>query len=169
MMISPESFYELYLKGKNVEETLSVIGRLKRTITKLKNKLERPFGDGVFICPSPDVQLSCNRDYLERAKMYLVELGTKYEPTPKELRSEEFNNHLCNAKRITLEFHGYGGLLEEYQITIEDDKVQFEDKYAPMQIEDFEKNSEYLYSKEALIEALENLHIGEWRNNYTHH
>ena len=104
-MISPESFYELYLKGKNVEETLSVIGRLKRTITKLKNKLERPFADGVFICPSPDVQLSCNRDYLERAKMYLVELGSKYEPTPKELRSEEFNSHLCNVKKITLEFH----------------------------------------------------------------
>ena len=167
MMISPETFYELHLKGKNVEETLSIIGSLKRTITRLKNKLERPFGDGVFICPSPDVQLSCNRDYLERAKMYLVELGSKYEPTPKESRSEEFNSHLCNVKRITLEFHGYGGLPEEYQITIEDDKVQFENKYAPIQIADFEKNSEYLYSKEALIEALEKLYIGEWRKNYT--
>ena len=167
MMISPEMFYELHLKGKSVEETLSVIGRLKRTITKLKNKLERPFGDDVFICPSPDVQLSCNRDYLERAKMYLLELGSKYEPTPKELRAEEFNNHLCNVKRITLEFHGYCGLPEEYQIIIVDNKVKFENKYTPIQIEDFEKNSEYLYSKEALVEGLENLHIGEWRKNYT--
>ena len=167
MMISPEMFYELHLKGKSVDETLSIIGSLKRTITKLKNKLERPFCNYVFICPSPDVQLSYNRDYLERAKMYLVELGTKYEPTLKELRSEEFNSHLCNVKRITLEFHGYGGLPEEYQITIEDDKVQFENKCSPIQKEEFEKNSEYLCSKEALIEALEKLYIGEWRKNYT--
>ena len=167
MMISPEMFYEEYLKGKNVEQTLSVIRGLKNTIGRLKNSLENPNSSRVFMAPTPETQISCNRDYLERAKMYLLELGSKYEPTPKELRSEEFNNHLCNVKRITLEFHGYCGLPEEYQITIEDNKVKFENKYAPIQIEDFEQNSEYLYSKEALVEALENLHIGEWRKNYT--
>lgn len=99
MMISPDMFYKLYLKGKDIKETLTIIKGLRITIGKLKNKLENPFEEKIFMAPSPRVQLSCNCDYLERSILYLYELGYKYKPTKKELKSEEFNSHLCRVKK----------------------------------------------------------------------
>lgn len=40
MMISPETYYEEYLKGKTKEQILSAIRGLKREIGRLKNALE---------------------------------------------------------------------------------------------------------------------------------
>ncbi len=39
MMICPETFYEMSLKGKSKEEIMTVIRSLKRKITRLKNEI----------------------------------------------------------------------------------------------------------------------------------
>ena len=42
MMISPESYYEEYLKGKTKEEITTAIRGLKQEIGRLKSTLENP-------------------------------------------------------------------------------------------------------------------------------
>lgn len=118
------------------------------------------------MCPDENTQIGCTLDYLERAKLYLVELGYKYEPTKKELKLEEFNSHLWNLEKIILEFHGSNRLLERYEISIAGDKVILENKLTTIQMKNYDKNSIYLCSKEKFVEALENLNIGEWRKRY---
>jgi hypothetical protein len=43
MMISPESYYEEYLKGKTKEEIMTAIRGLKQEIGHLKNSMENPY------------------------------------------------------------------------------------------------------------------------------
>ena len=42
MMISPESYYDDYLKGKNVQQILTAIRGLKREMGRLRNAMEEP-------------------------------------------------------------------------------------------------------------------------------
>lgn len=42
MMISPESYYEMNLKGKTAEQIMSAIRGLKNEIGHLKNVMEHP-------------------------------------------------------------------------------------------------------------------------------
>ena len=59
MMISPEYYYEEYLKGKNEKQILSAIRGLKNRIGHLKNAMENPnYGTEPMIHPSEDVQIS---------------------------------------------------------------------------------------------------------------
>ncbi|MGL5686973.1 MAG: hypothetical protein ACRCXQ_14405 [Vagococcus fluvialis] len=46
MMISPESYYKEYLKGKTKEEIMTAIRGLKQEIGQLKNSMEKPY-DGM--------------------------------------------------------------------------------------------------------------------------
>lgn len=80
MMISPETFYEHNLKGKNIEETRKIIRSLKRRINELKLNIvmERFYPKEIYINPSDGVQLWCTRLYLDTAILYLESLGAKY-------------------------------------------------------------------------------------------
>lgn len=67
MMICPETFYEMNLKGKTAEEIMTEIHELKQEIARLKKVVQQPD----YICtmhPSEKVRISCSRDYLKRAK-----------------------------------------------------------------------------------------------------
>lgn len=76
MMISPEGYYEAYLKGKNVAQIMTAIRGLKNEIGHLKNIMEHPdYGDRPIIYPSESTRLWCTRLYLERAKEALVAAG----------------------------------------------------------------------------------------------
>ena len=70
MMICPETFYEMNIKGKNVEEIESVICELEEEIDRLKKIVAAPD----YVChihPSEKVRISCLKDYLKRAKQAL--------------------------------------------------------------------------------------------------
>lgn len=75
MMISPESFVEFELKGKSQEEVFKIIGELKDEIERLKEIVEKHDIEDYMIKPSPDVQLSVNKDYLKAAKRYCKAQG----------------------------------------------------------------------------------------------
>lgn len=76
MMISPENYYEEYLREKDAKQIMSIIRGLKNEMGRLKNIMEHPnYGTELKVCPSEPVRLSCTREYLERAKQALVEVG----------------------------------------------------------------------------------------------
>jgi hypothetical protein len=74
MMISPEGYYEEYLKGKTEEQIMTVIRGLKQEIGRLKNRMESPdYGLKLIMHPSEDIRLHWTREYLERAKQTYAE------------------------------------------------------------------------------------------------
>ena len=76
MMISPESYYEEYLKGKTKEEIMTAIRGLKQEIGHLKNSMENPYdGMKTVILPSEDTRIYWSREYLDKAKQAYVEAG----------------------------------------------------------------------------------------------
>lgn len=69
MMISPEGYYEMNLKGKSPSQIVTCIRGLKKEIGHCKNVLENPddFSEENSIFPRPDTRLCCTRLYLDRA------------------------------------------------------------------------------------------------------
>lgn len=77
MMSSPNEYYKSHLKGKSAAQIMTKIRSLKREINRLIHVLEDP-NYMPERCPTEDVQLSCARKYLEKAKQALVEAGGTY-------------------------------------------------------------------------------------------
>lgn len=79
MMISPEGYYEEYLRGKTKTQLMTTIRGLKQEIGRLKNTMESPeYGQNEIVHPSEDTRLHWNREYLERAKQAYAEVGGMY-------------------------------------------------------------------------------------------
>lgn len=58
MMISPEGYYEEYLKGKNGKQIMTAIRGLKQEMGRLKNKMESPdYGSETIIKPDESTRL----------------------------------------------------------------------------------------------------------------
>ncbi len=166
MMISPEGYYELSLKGKNADEILSEIKKLKRHIAKLKRIVENPEYKSLM-CPNESVQISCSREYLERAKETLVELGIEYQPTKNELKAIEFDRNIPYITNVTLSIGGYFYGEDKYVVVIADDDVHYSFAHSdiPMSAENFIV-FDLEMTKEEFLEELEEIHIGEWRKHY---
>ena len=74
MMISPEAYYEMNLKGKSETKVLAIIGTLEDKITVLEAAIKHPVNDTLWQTkPSPKVCLQCTKLYLEQAKNALHE------------------------------------------------------------------------------------------------
>jgi hypothetical protein len=167
MMIGPEGYYEEYLKGKDADGVLRKIRSLKREINSLKRTMEHPdYKDVSHIHPSEETQLWCTRRYLARAKQALEEVGGVYQPTPSEIRVEDFDKNLQNIEKITLHIGSFFGGWCTYTVRL-DDHLHFwvENTEAPTPT-NFDIPEDYPMTKEEFLEALGELHIGEWRRNY---
>ena len=164
MMTSPESYYEMYLKGKTEKEILTVIRRLKNEIGHLKNVMENPQYQSI-VCPSEDVQLQCTRLYLEEAKKALIEVDGVYKPSQAELKAQAFDNNISDIKEIELSIGGYFGGYSTYKIdlTNNDIKILF---IPPIISEEESKFIQPQNDKTTFIEQLRDLNIGEWHNRY---
>ena len=166
MMISPEGYYELSLKGKNADEILSEIKKLKRRITELKRIAEHPEYKSTMR-PDEGAQISCSREYLERAKQALAELGVEYQPTKSELKAMEFDANIPYIYDVILTIGGYFYGNDEYDAVIMDDEVLYSVSHF-----NFGNPPQYTraidadMTKEEFLEELKDLHIGEWRKNY---
>jgi hypothetical protein len=85
MMISPEGYYNEYLRGKTAEQIMTAIKGLKQEIDRLKNRMEHPdYPLKPDTRPSAATRLHCSRLYLEKAKAALEEAGGSYEPSGTE-------------------------------------------------------------------------------------
>lgn len=162
MMLSPEGFYETELKGKNREEILHVIRRLKRRIAMLKHAMEHPdYGTEAIMHPSEATRLWCTRLYLQRARDALAEIGAPCEPTKAELRVMDFDASIGNISRITLTIGGFFSGWRTYTVLL-DDGLHFEvDDLAFPDIPTEER-----MTKEEFLDSFAALHVGEWRRHY---
>lgn len=164
MMISPEYYYEEYLKGKNEKQILSAIRGLKNHIGHLKNVMENPnYGTEPIIHPSEGVQISCNRLYLQRAIKALDDMGCPYKYSKSEMKSIELQNDLEHISKITFEIGGYFQGFTEYTIEMTDDSATMSsiNRLSPERIE-----TEKKIDKIELLYQLSELYIGEWRKDY---
>lgn len=167
MMICPETFYEMHLKGKTKEEIMTVIRGLKREIGRLKRTMEHPnYAKAIKIHPSEDVRISCSRDYLRRAIEALEEVGGTYTPSAAEKKALGFDSNIPYINKV--EFC-IGGFLDGYRriiYTIDGDTVHTEtdSPFDPIPI--FGEDEDEELSKEDILSSLEEMHIGEWLKLY---
>ena len=165
MMISPEYCYEEYLKGKNEKQILSVIRGLKKHIWHLKNVMENPnYDTDPIIHPSEDVQISCNRLYLQRAIKALGDMGCPYKYSKTEMKSIELQNNLEYISKITFEIGGYFQGFTEYTIEMADDSATMSSTY---QLSPERNETEKKIGRNELLYQLSELYIGEWRKDYS--
>lgn len=169
MMISPEAYYEMELKGKSQQEILKAIRSLKREIGSLKKELEEHcLEPKVMMMPSPLTRIKCSRDYLEVAKRAYAEAGGIYEPTKAEQKDEAFNESLKYMKRFVFDYGGFFSGYEKRTYTISDEKVLFDLEHSihlkPSNLPICEP-----FTREEFIESIAALHIGEWKKSYINH
>ena len=165
MMISPESYYEMNLKGKAAEQIMSAIRGLKNEIGHLKNVMEHPdYGSEPIMCPSESTRLWCTREYLERAKIALAEAGSVYKPSQSELKTIEFENNLSAISKIVFTIGGYFGGYETREISLDCGDLQVNVQHSlPIEPEE----TAVPYGKDEFMDELSRLHIGEWRGSYS--
>ena len=168
MMISPESYYEMNLKGKTAEQIMSAIRGLKKEIGHLKNVMEHPdYGSEPIMCPSESTRLWCTREYLERAKIALGEAGVAYTPSQSELKAKAFENNLSAISKIVFSIGGYFGGYETRTVSLDGGDLQVYVQHS-LSIEPEEPTAEFILpvDKDDFLDELSRLYIGEWRSSY---
>lgn len=161
MMICPETYYEMNLKGKDEKQLLSAIRGLKNEIGHLKKIMEHPdYKNTPIMHPSESVRVSCTREYLARAIQALEEAGGIYQPSKAERKSKEFQDNLAYLSKITFEIGGFFDGITRYVIEIQGDKAGFISTKFDCILE------EKPMDKEEVIWLLSRLYIGEWKKYY---
>ena len=161
MMMSPDTYYEMYLKGKDEKQLLTAIRGLKKEIGHLKNVMEHPdYKNGLLMEPSEDVRISCNREYLFRAIQAYEELGGTYLPSRAEQKAIEFQNNLDYISKVTFEIGGFFDGMTSYTLEFKDNEVQCTSSRFDMSFEEMSMD------KETILWLLSRLYIGEWKKYY---
>lgn len=161
MMMSPDTYYEMYLKGKDEKQLLTAIRGLKKEIGHLKNVMEHPdYKNGLLMEPSEDVRISCNREYLFRAIQAYEELGGTYLPSRAEQKAIEFQNSLDYISKVTFEIGGFFDGMTSYTLEFKVDEVKCTSSRFDMSFEEMSMD------KETILWLLSRLYIGEWKKYY---
>ncbi|UJF16270.1 hypothetical protein LZ578_03840 [Jeotgalibaca sp. MA1X17-3] len=168
MMISPESYYEEYLKGKTREQIMTTIRGLKQEIGRLKNTMEDPeYGIKEIVHPSEDTRLHWTREYLERARQAYAEADGTYTLSKSEQKAADFDANIDAICKITFSIGGFFGGYRSYVVELTNGLKAYtklwEDEDPLVLLND---NKEP-FIKDTIIAVLKELHIGEWRRHYT--
>ena len=168
MMISPESYYEEYLKGKTKEEIMTVIRGLKQEIGHLKNSMENPYdGMKTVIHPSEDTRIYWSREYLDIAKQVYAEVGGTYTLSKSEQKGADFDANIDAICKITFSIGGFFGGYWSHVVELTDGLKAYTklwENEEPLLLLD---DNEEPFTKNSHIAVLKELHIGEWRRRYT--
>jgi hypothetical protein len=168
MMISPESYYEEYLKGKNEKQIMTAIRGLKQKIGRLKNIMESPdYGNEAIIIPSESTRLWCTRLYLDRAKQALADVGGTYVPSKAEQKVELFDVSVPAISKVVFGIGGFFCGYETRTVTVYEEHIHFDVEYSlilkPSNLPD---GLDYLCDKDEFLDGIREFHVGEWRTNY---
>lgn len=168
-MISPESYYEEYLKGKTREQIMTAIRGLKQEIGRLKNTMEGPeYGINEIVHPSEDTRHHWTREYLERAKQAYAEAGGTYTLSKSEQKAADFDAIIDAICKITFSIGGFFGGYRSYIVELTDGLKAYtklwEDE-EPLSL--WDDDNQEPCTKDTFIAALKDLHIGEWRRRYS--
>ena len=166
MMISPDWYYEEYLKGKTAAEIMAKIRSLKKEIGRLKKVLEDPsYPDREWAMhPSESVQLSCTKQYLEYAKKALAEAGGEYPLSKADVKVSSFNERLAAIKKIEFKISNFPYPSNARVISVEDDGLLLceGNPYAPKDM----KSVHYQCDVADFISSLRTFEFGGWRRRY---
>ena len=157
MMLSPNCYYNQYIKDKSPEEIKKRIKGLIKQISYLNNSIE--VGKDLDMCPSYSTQSDMNRLYLEIARTEYAKYSNESTLTRKEKRGIEFNNKLNLLYKIEFQIGGYPSPWNTYILEITNFEIITKDQY------DFEFPT--FLTKDYLLESLKSLYIGEWNKSYT--
>lgn len=165
MMISPESYYEMNLKGKTEDEIRCEIRDLQNEIEKLKAVIEHPesIGDSMSFSTNAS-NISVKRRYLERAKQALLETGAVYTLSEAELRSQSFQENIDSIKKISLKFDSFFEG-DEYTATLDEEHIRFRHENHLMMV--LGDTTDDPMTREDFLCRLRELYIGEWREKYS--
>ena len=164
MMISPETYYEMNLKGKSQEEIMKKIRSLKIQIGQLKRSIENTDDMVLEVFPSRLTRLKCDRDYLERAIRAYEEAGGEYVRSKAEQKDYDFNKALDSMSQLVFTIGGFFCGQETRTFTVSDDQVLVDVEKILISMD---KEEEYgPYRKEDFISGIKALHIGEWKRTY---
>lgn len=168
MMISPEGYYEEYLRGKTETQIMSTIRGLKQEIGRLKNTMESPeYGQEEIVRPSEDTRLHWTREYLERAKQAYAEAGGTYTLSKSEEKAADFDSNMDFISKITFSIGGFFGGYRSYVVELSDEFKAYTklwDDEEPLVLLDEDDEP---FTRETFLTALDDLHIGEWRRRYS--
>ncbi len=168
MMISPEGYYEMELKGKSIKDIAKKIRSLKNEIGHLKKAIESPkYGTTVIIMPDEHTRLWYIRLYLARAIAAYEEAGGTYQPSKAEQRSVAFDADIPNIIKITFMIGSFFSGHETCTITLSGDHLQMwvEHTLTPTPT-NFNIEPGCPITKEELFDGLRDIHIGEWKHHY---
>ena len=170
MMIGPEAYYEIDLKGRSQQEILEEIYSLKQEIHSLQEYLEEHYGEPTNMFPTPLTRLSCYREYLERAIQAYEDAGGTYTLTEDEQKSRDFDQALEDVQKLVFTIGGYFSGSETRTCTVSDEKVTMEADSGWFQIRSKSSNrlfeNGYNITKDDFIAGLREIHIGEWKKEY---
>lgn len=163
MMISPETYYEMNLKGKSQEEIMKKIRSLKIQIGQLKRSIENTDDMVLEVFPNRLTRLKCDRDYLERAIQAYEEAGGAYVRSKAEQKDHDFNDTLDSMSKLVFTIGGFFCGHETRTFTVSDDQVLVDVEKTLISMDKEEYGP---YRKEDFISGIKALHIGEWKRTY---
>ena len=163
MMISPETYYEMNLKGKSQEEIMKKIRSLKIKIGQLKRSIENADDIVCEVFPGRLTRLKCNRDYLERAIQVYEEAGGEYVRSKAEQKDHDFNEALDSMSKLVFTIGGFFCGHETRTFTVSDGQVLVDVEKTMISMDKEEYGP---YRKEDFISGIKALHIGEWKRTY---
>lgn len=169
MMISPDSYYEEYLKGKTKEQIMTAIRGLKQEIGHLKNIMEGPeYSIKEIMHPSEEIRLHWTREYLERARQAYAEAGGTYILSKSEQKAADFDANIEAIFKITFSIGGFFGGYRSYVVELTDELNVYTKLWEDEEpISLWDDDNEEPFTKETFMEALKGLYIGEWRRRYS--
>ena len=143
MIISSDFFYQKEITGKSVEQ-------IEKLIYELENEIR-----------SLEIQLTCKREYLDRAKHELVAA---------KQRAIDFNNNIEFISKLQFCEGGFFGGHKEYTYTISGDQIYWSECFREMRrINTMDTRLPPNYSpknKKELLDIFRTIHIGEWEHRY---
>ena len=163
MMISPETYYEMNLKGKSQEEIMKKIRSLKIQIGQLKRSIENADDIVCEVFPGRQTRLKCYRDYLERAIQAYEEAGGEYVRSKAEQKDHDFNDALDSMSQLMSTIGGFFCGHETRTFTVSDGQVLVDVEKTMISMDKEEYGP---YRKEDFISGIKALHIGEWKRTY---
>ena len=166
--MSPEIYYEEFLKGKTAEEIMTVIRGLKQKIGHLKNTMEHPeYRRKSLNNPSEAVRLSYTRMYLERAKEALIDVGGTYKPSKAELKAAAFDKRIPAICKVEFSIGGCFDIPEIRTCILDEEHLYMDVAHFPFfKTSNLEIKRDYPLTKEEFLDGIRELHIGEWRARY---
>lgn len=161
-MKGSKNFYESEIKGKDTDKLSALMKRLYASMERRKRETEAFLE--IRENREPRAEIAMIRENIEMAKRAIIEAGGEYTPNVVEKRDEEFRAKVPSISKIELSIVRYLGGEERKTFRVKGNDAVIETRgfTARGEREELIKKVD----KEAFLDAVSELHIGEWRRKY---